>query len=78
MKHQSDDQLYLHLLGQRIRLAREQKGWSQESLSFACGLHRTYIGAVERGERNISFLNMKRIATALDLSLSELLDFEEK
>jgi transcriptional regulator with XRE-family HTH domain len=59
-------------LGQRIRLFRKQKGLSQEELAEVTGLHRTYIGGVERGERNISIVNLTAIAKALDISLSEL------
>ena len=54
----------------RIRLA---KGISQEALADLAGLHRTYIGAVERGERNITLLNANRIAEALGVRLSECL-----
>jgi transcriptional regulator with XRE-family HTH domain len=56
----------LRELGERIRSRRLSLGWSQEELADRCGLHRTYVGAVERGERNISFLNILRIAKALD------------
>lgn len=59
-------------IGEKIRTLREQKGWSQETLSFNSKLHRTYIGAVERGERNITILNLKEIADALDVQLTEL------
>ena len=60
-------------LGQRIRSIRKAKGLSQEELAEATGLHRTYIGGVERGERHISLMNLSRLAKALDLSMSELL-----
>ncbi len=59
-------------LGQRIRMFRKQKGMSQEELAEATGLHRTYIGGVERGERNISVINLSYIAKALEVSLSVL------
>ncbi len=63
----------LVLLGQRIRTLRKGRGMSQEQLSQATGLHRTYIGGVERGERNISTVNLAKIAKSLGVSLSELL-----
>lgn len=48
---------------------RLQKGLTQEELAFRAGLHRTYIGAVERAERNISLKNIARIAQALDIDI---------
>jgi transcriptional regulator with XRE-family HTH domain len=60
--------------GLKIREVREEKGISQEKLSFATGFHRTYIGMIERGERNISLTNMAIFAKVFELSLSELLD----
>ena len=59
--------------GARIRAIRQQKGLSQEALALACGLDRTYIGGVERGERNISLVNIYRIAAALGISPREFL-----
>jgi transcriptional regulator with XRE-family HTH domain len=58
--------------GERVRELRKQKGLSQESLAFACELDRTYIGGVERGERNISLINIYKIAEALGVSAREL------
>ena len=52
--------------GIRVRQLRKQKGWSQEKLAEEANLHRTYIGAIERGERNLSLLNIAKIAEALD------------
>jgi transcriptional regulator with XRE-family HTH domain len=60
--------------GKGIRRVRTARGWSQEQLADRAGLHRTYIGAVERGERNISIVNLERIARALEVRLPELLD----
>ena len=60
-------------LGARIRSLREARKWSQEQLAVRCGLHRTYVGGVERGERNISLDNIVRIATSMGVSASELL-----
>jgi transcriptional regulator with XRE-family HTH domain len=56
-----------------MRAYRLAKKLSQEELADACGLHRTYIGSVERGERNISIDNMERIAVALGAELRDLL-----
>jgi len=60
-------------LGKAIRSLRTNLGYSQEEFAGACGLHRTYFGAVERGERNISLQNIVKIATALETSGSMLL-----
>ena len=57
-----------------MRATRTAKGLSQEALAERCGLHRTYIGSVERGERNVSIDNMELIADALGSSVAELLD----
>lgn len=58
--------------GDRVRELRKQKELSQESLALACDLDRTYIGGVERGERNISLLNIHKIAAALGVPAKEL------
>lgn len=60
-------------LGTRIRQLRTEKSLSQEELADRAGLHRTYIGAVERGERNVSLDNILAIAQALKVTASELL-----
>ena len=59
-------------LGRNIRQARLRQGYSQDDFAGRCGLHRTYIGSVERGERNVSVLNLWKIANALDVSIGEL------
>ena len=59
--------------GARLRQVRKQKGFSQESLALACGLDRTYIGGVERGERNISLVNIHKIAAAIGISAKDIL-----
>ena len=55
-----------HTFGNRVRHFRKVKGISQEELADLCDLHRTYIGSVERGERNITLKNAEKIAQALD------------
>jgi transcriptional regulator with XRE-family HTH domain len=64
--------------GERIRRLREAKGLSQEELAFRASMHRTYLGGIERGERNPSLKNISAIAEALDVSLSELFNYEKR
>jgi transcriptional regulator with XRE-family HTH domain len=59
-------------LGAIIRKKREAQELSQEGFADICGVHRTYMGAIERGERNVSLMNICRIASALNLKPSEL------
>ncbi len=66
--------MLLKQLGLSIKLARVRKGLSQEELAELAGLHRTYIGMVERAERNITVINLVQIAKALDVSLDKLFD----
>lgn len=61
-------------LGQRIRARRHALSLSQEAFASEVGLHRTYIGAVERGERNVTVLTLLRIATALGVDAAELVE----
>lgn len=58
--------------GARMRELRQGAGLSQEAFAARCGLDRTYIGSVERGERNISLLNIHSIASALGIPVGEL------
>lgn len=67
-------QSILEKLGQKIREHRLAIGLSQEELASVAGLHRTYIGSVERGERNVSLQNIVAIARALSISPSTLLE----
>ena len=59
--------------GERVRELRKEKGLSQEALALACDLDRTYIGGVERGERNVSLVNIHRLARALAIAPRDLL-----
>lgn len=59
-------------LGNAIRHLRQHQGISQERLAQIAGVHRNYVGAVERGERNIAYTNLTRIAAALNVRASEL------
>ena len=65
-------------LGRAVRRLRKAAGYSQESFADLVGVHRTYMGAVERGEVNISLQNIERIANALELRPSKLLQKAEK
>lgn len=62
-----------HALGRAVRELRRGIGISQGALAERCGLHRTYVGGIERGERNVSFANLLRVADALEVSPKELL-----
>lgn len=63
----------LQQFGDRVRTLRKARGLSQEQLAERTGLHRTYIGGIERGERNVSLINIVRLANALEVSPSDLL-----
>lgn len=61
------------IVGQRIRELREKKGWSQEKLAEHADLDRTYIGRIERGEKNIGLENLVKIAAALGTKVAVVL-----
>lgn len=63
----------LAILGRRIRERRQIKGWSQEELADRAKLDRSYIGGIERGERNITVLKLCQVAGALKLDLGDLM-----
>ncbi len=67
-----DDRRFLRELGARLRQRRRARGLTQAELGRRCELHRTFIGSVERGERNLSILNLRRLARALRLPLADL------
>jgi transcriptional regulator with XRE-family HTH domain len=66
---------FLIFFGKKVRLERQKKDISQEKLGSLADLHRTYIGMIERGEKNITLINMKKIATALGVQVRDLIDF---
>ncbi len=67
-------ELTMITFGRNVQAARQALGISQEELAFRAGLHRTYIGMVERAERSISLQNAKKIADALNVKLDTLLN----
>lgn len=69
-----DETRVLRLVGARIRARRRQLGLSQEALGSRAGLHRTYVGSLERGERNIALVNLFQVSEALSISASDLLE----
>lgn len=71
MKKRAD---ILKRFGQRVRELRKEQGYSQESFAAACELDRTYIGGIERGERNVALRNIETIAVQLGLTLAELVE----
>jgi transcriptional regulator with XRE-family HTH domain len=62
----------LKALGRRIRELRTERGYSQEGFADKCGVHRTFMGTIERGESNLSFQNIVKVTAALDVTLSAL------
>lgn len=60
-------------LGLAVRQRRVELGLSQETLAESCGLHRTYVGSVERGERNVSIQNLIKLAYSLKCNVSDLI-----
>ena len=61
------------LVAENVRLLRDRRGLSQEALAARCRLHRTYIGAIERSERNITLKTLAQLATALGVEATDLL-----
>ncbi len=68
----SDAPEHRRAFGGRIRELRQRRGLSQEALADAAGLHRTYVGSVERGGRNVSLENIHELANALDVAARDL------
>ena len=67
-----EEQKIQQAFGSNLREIRKRAGFSQESLALSCGLDRTYIGGVERGERNISLINIHKIARALGVPVKDI------
>lgn len=63
-------------VGFNIRRIREEHGFSQEELAALAGLHRAYVGQIERGEKNIGLKNLEKIAKALDVDIRVLVDID--
>lgn len=63
----------LKRFGEKVRKVRKEKGISQEALAEKAGLHRTYIGMIERAEKNITLINIEKIAKALNVEIKDLL-----
>ena len=59
-----------------MRDLRKERGLSQEQLAFKADLHRTYIGMIERAEKNITLINIEKIATALEINFNDLMNFK--
>ena len=68
----------LKALGQRVRELRAKQGYSQEGFADRCEVHRTFMGTIERGESNLSFQNLVKVAKGLGITLSQLLSGLEK
>lgn len=64
----------LLVFGKNVRAQRERRGYSQEELGERAQLHRTYIGMIERGEKNITLLNIEKVAKALGVSVGDLVE----
>lgn len=69
---------YQKILGENVRSLRIERQLTQEQLAEICNLHRTYIGAIERGDRNVSLNNIAKIAHALNVTPADLLQFDSK
>jgi transcriptional regulator with XRE-family HTH domain len=69
---------YFNILGANVRALRIERNLTQEQLADLCDLHRTYVGAIERGDRNVSLKNIVIIAQALNVEPSELLLYKKE
>jgi transcriptional regulator with XRE-family HTH domain len=64
----------LEIFGRNVQRYRKEKGISQEKLAEIAGVHRTYVGMIERAEKNITLRNIEKIANALELNIKDLLE----
>ena len=69
------DRQYLIFIGRKIRKEREKRGLSQEQLGKLAKVHRTYVGMVERGEKNVTIFSLRSFAQALNVEVRDLIDF---
>ena len=69
---------YQILFGKRLRVLRKQRDWTQEKLADEAGLDRTYLASIERGERNVSLMNIMKLSHALEVFPGELFKFEKE
>ena len=72
-RYSNKEKKLLEEFGKRLNSLRVNKGYSQEALAERAELHRTYIGSAERGERNVSLINLNKLAKALDADIAELI-----
>lgn len=71
--HKFHNSRILQIFGSKVKKLRQGRAWSQEELGRRAGLHRTYIGSIERNERNISLVNIEKIASALGVPIDALI-----
>ncbi len=64
----------LDIFGANVQKYRKERQWSQEKLAEVAGVHRTYVGMIERAEKNITLCNMEKIAKALNVEIKDLLE----
>ena len=76
--HMKSDTDIVKRFGHRVRDLRKLKNISQEELAFCAGVHRTYIGMIERGEKNISLVNIEKIANALEVEIITLIQWQNE
>jgi transcriptional regulator with XRE-family HTH domain len=69
-----DDDAVTSMISKRVQQRRKELGFSQELLGATCGIHRTYIGAIERGEKKVTVVTLHRIAKALKTNLATILE----
>jgi len=75
MKKIAKNKNLLIKFGKHVKSLREKNKLSQEELAYKAGLHRTYIGMIERGEKNITLINIEKIANAFNIPLNKLMEF---
>lgn len=66
------DKSILIEFGKKVKTLRKERGLSQEQLAFKANFHRTYVGMIERAERNITLANIKKVADALEIDIKDL------